>query len=65
MINNNSLTYEIGIRTIVANGIIPAIEKTINKDETINNKIAEIANLIVVYNKFFMDGERKNYVEIN
>ena len=53
------------MRTIVANGIIPAIEKTINKDETINNKIAEIANLIVVYNKFFMDGERKNYVEIN
>lgn len=51
-VNENSTAT----RKIVSAGIIPAIEQTINEEETVDQTVAEIGLLVEFYNKFFHTG---------
>lgn len=51
-VNENSTAT----RKIVSAGIIPAIEQTINEEETVDQTVAEIGLLVEFYNKVIWFG---------
>ena len=50
------ITDEDSMRTIVTNGIIPAIGNALRSEGTVDSKVAEITNLVNAYNDFYMTG---------
>ena len=51
------ITDENSVKNIMCRGIIPAIYAALDKkDETVDNRVWEVGNLINAYEQFFMTG---------
>ena len=51
------ITDEHSVRSIMCRGIIPAIYAALDKkDETVDQRICEVGNLINAYEQFFLTG---------